>query len=163
MSNGKTNRTPKKRRDWKTPFLAGLAETCNVTESCKRAVIERTYVYEARHNDPDFAKAWDDAIDQGIELLELEARRRAFKGVEVPTTVAGNREVVQKYSDTLAIFLLKAHRPMTYRDRASVEHTGGVRHKHEISNLDIILDKWERKSASAPCDPPAADGAAANG
>jgi hypothetical protein len=93
--------TPKKGRrpPWEAIFLKGLAETCNVKLSCDRAGIHRDTAYSRRAVSPEFAERWDDAIDDGVDALEEVARRRAFEG-----------------SDTLLIFLLKAHRPERYRD-----------------------------------------------
>lgn len=42
--------------------------------------------------------------------------RRAYHGVEKPVTVAGKREIIREYSDTLLIFLLKGARSNKYRD-----------------------------------------------
>lgn len=63
----------------------------------------------------------------GVVSLEAEARRRAMDGVDEPVYHKG--EVVghvRKYSDTLLIFLLKAHRPHKYRDNYKIEHGGQV-------------------------------------
>ena len=75
-----------------------------------------------------FAAAWDDAIEDGTDLLEDEVLRRAKDGVDEPRFYEG--EVcghVRKYSDTLAIFLLKARRPEKYSDkvRATRQRAGG--------------------------------------
>lgn len=90
---------------WMPKFLAALAESCNVTYSATVAGTTRKTAYAYRGSDPEFAAAWEDAEAQGVEALEMAARRRAMDT-----------------SDTLAIFLLKAHRPEKYRER--VEHTG---------------------------------------
>ena len=61
-----------------------------------------------------------------MDLLEGEARRRAT-GISRDIYYAG--EVVgaeRVYSDTLLIFLLKAHRPAKFRDNVKVEHSGGM-------------------------------------
>jgi hypothetical protein len=57
-------------------------------------------------------------------LLEDEALRRAYHGVEKPITVAGQRETIHEYSDTVFIFLLKGARPQEYRDNVRQEVTG---------------------------------------
>jgi hypothetical protein len=53
-----------------------------------------------RQEDPEFAAKWDDAVADGIDLLETEVFRRAME-----------------YSDKLAMFLLKKRRPEVYGDR----------------------------------------------
>lgn len=113
--------TPKKQDE----FCQILAETCNVSEAAKAMGICRRYAYNFRDANAKFAEAWDNAIEQGVDVLEREARRRAAEGVEEPVYYKGERiDTVRKYSDLLMIFLLKAHRPGTYRDRVSMEHTG---------------------------------------
>jgi hypothetical protein len=95
--------------DWKSMFLASLSETGNVSASCRFAGISRQAAYEARKDDAVFAQGWGDAIEEGTDALEEIARKRA-----------------KTESDTLLIFLLKAHRPKIYRDNLKLEHDGGV-------------------------------------
>ena len=64
--------------------------------------------------------------EQVTQALEDEAIRRAYHGVQRPVTIAGKRELVTGYSDTLLIFLLKGARPHKYRDNVHVETTLGV-------------------------------------
>lgn len=122
---GNTKVTPKKWGKWHTVFLKHLAKTSNVAASCRKAKISRKTAYEWRNEDEMFAAAWDEALVIAIELLEEEARRRAQDGVLEPVFYLGARVgSVRKYSDTLTIFLLKAHRPDKYRDNHRFEHTG---------------------------------------
>lgn len=107
---------PKERRNWKPLFLAALAKSLNVTKAAKIAKANRQRVYEVRATDPEFAKQWDDAIAQAVDLAEGELFRRAAIGVKKPVTVAGKREIIIETSDTLLQFLLKAHRPDRYRE-----------------------------------------------
>lgn len=111
--------------EWATDFLASLCEVPNVAEACRRAGVTRQAAYQRRDHDPDFAAAWDDALDQSTDALVGEAYRRAREGVEEPVFYQGEEcGRVRRYSDTLAIFLLKSHRPKTYGDRSKVEHSG---------------------------------------
>lgn len=91
--------TPKKVSEWTPVFLSALADTANVRLACKTAGIARKTAYQHRKESPTFAAQWDEALEQACDVLEAEARRRAL-------TV----------SDTLMIFLLKAHRPEKYRE-----------------------------------------------
>lgn len=109
--------------DWTEVFLAAFEETHLVTESAKRAGIHRDTAYDRRAKDPEFGRRWSDAEERSTELLEREAYRRAAVGTEKPVYYKGKRiDLVREYSDVLLIFLLKARRPQTYRER--VEHTG---------------------------------------
>jgi hypothetical protein len=56
-------------------------------------------------------------------MLEDEVIGRGYHGVEKPITVAGQREIIHEYSDTLLIFLLKGARPQKYRDNVRQEVT----------------------------------------
>jgi hypothetical protein len=100
-----TKGTRKKRTAyaWVPAFIATLRNTCNVRASCQAAGIARSKAYDHRDADKAFAKEWADAIEDGIEVLEAAARQRALGT-----------------SDTLMIFLLKAHRPEVYRERHEV-------------------------------------------
>lgn len=108
---------------WCPRFLVLLAETCNVTFSAKGAGVDPRTAHRRRRDNPEFAEAWEDAIEQGVEALEYEARRRALHGTEEPVFHQGLEVgTVRKYSDTLTIFLLKAHRPDVYRERQTIDH-----------------------------------------
>ena len=118
-------RTPKK--DWRQTFINELAQTCNVSLAAAKAKVGRRTVYDARDADPAFAAAWDEAIEIAVELMEGEVHRRAFSGTLKPVYQGGLKVgEIREYSDTLAIFLLKAHKPDKYRERSTVEHTGGT-------------------------------------
>jgi hypothetical protein len=131
--------TPKTRRlPWERPFLEALARVPNVRAACVAANCDRTNAYRQRKRDPEFAAAWDTAIEQSVDLLEQVAHRRATTGeprvetrIRLRRDEAGNMveeertEVTAPHiSDVLLIFLLKAHRPEKFRDRYDVRHAG---------------------------------------
>lgn len=122
---------------WKGPFLDALSLMPNVSAASRTAGVGRRTVYDARVADEDFAKAWLEAIDVGVELLERIAHTRAavgeprkltrrtvktVDGKVVEETVVEEESV--EVSNTLLIFLLKAHRPMMYRERVDHRITG---------------------------------------
>ena len=120
MAN-RTKRTPKK--DEK--FLAHLAATADVTASAKAAGYSRRSVYEWKETDEVWRDRWEEAWHMGVDALEEEALRRGVEGVLEP--VWYNGEIVghrRKYSDNLLMFMLKGRRPETFRDNASIEHSG---------------------------------------
>ena len=112
--------TPKKRtpvRIWQPLFLDALSRTGNVSAAADAARIDRTTAYAARKRSREFYEAWEMALDRGGDILEAEARRRAIQGTEEPVYYQGQIVgSVRKYSDTLLIFLLKAHKPAKYAD-----------------------------------------------
>jgi hypothetical protein len=95
--------TPKRRQ----VILDTLSQGLSIKAACEAARIARYTYYEWREQHPDFAKDCDDAIEQGTDVLEDIARKRA-----------------EDSSDTLLIFLLKARRSEKYRDTTRLEHTG---------------------------------------
>jgi hypothetical protein len=116
MSVG-TKLTAKKREK----FLKRLAETANISLSCRLVGISRDGIYDLKAKDAEFATAWLSAIEAGVENLEAEAYRRAHKGVNKPVFYQGVEcGKVKEYSDTLAIFLLKGAKPEKYRERVDV-------------------------------------------
>ena len=119
------NLTPKKRRagEWTKVFLVTLANTGNVRASALAAGIARRHAYDYKDKHPDFAEQWKEALDQAIEVLEAVARQRAL------TT-----------SDTLMIFLLKSHRPETYRETTRHELTGPGGKPLTVTFADIARD-----------------------
>lgn len=108
---------PKKRA-----FIAAYAECGTVTRAAEIAGIDRTMHYDYLKSDPDYAKACEAAYEQAGERLEQEARRRAVEGVKKPVFYQGKEcGVVNEYSDTLLIFLLKGAKPEKYKERISNE------------------------------------------
>lgn len=96
--------TPEKEKK----FFSKLREMPNVSRACRLSGVSRSAAYQRRSNDEVFATAWDDAIEEGVEKLEEKAMQRAIKD-----------------SDTLLIFLLKAHRPEKYNQTNRVDVTSG--------------------------------------
>jgi hypothetical protein len=116
-----TIRTPEKR----AKFLEALRSTCNVTRACELSDLGRASTYEWRAEDDEFRKDWDDAVQIAADLLEEEAVRRAYEGVTEPVYQGGKLVGhVQKYSDTLLIFLLKGSKPRKYSERMQAQITG---------------------------------------
>lgn len=134
----KEPKTPKRRtrnthppaRDrlkWVKPFLARLKDTCNVRASCEKAGVSRGVAYVQKARDQEFSKAWDAAIDDGVDMLEFVARQRAIRP-EAP-------------SDLLLIFLLNAHRPEKFARRIKVDVTlEDLRKEAEAVARDTGLD-----------------------
>lgn len=105
------------RRDWKTPFLAELAECGSVKAACRKAGVDRSHAYDTRQKDADFAGAWDIAKIEGGETLEDEARRRAVDGTDKPVFHQGVQcGTIREYSDSLLAILLKANNPAKFRE-----------------------------------------------
>lgn len=123
----------------RTTFLKTLEATCNVSEAAKAAGVDRATPYMWRAKDEAFAQAWDAAIEIAVDKLEYAARNRAVDGVEEPIIGRIERDrdgiitTTRRYSDTLLVTLLKAHRPEKYREKVDHEHRGSV-HVEFVNN-----------------------------
>ena len=78
-----------RRRDWKPAFIEVLHETGNVTLAAQHAGQSRNQVHDVRQRSKRFAAQWDDALEDATDLLEAEARRRAFTGIDKPVFYKG--------------------------------------------------------------------------
>lgn len=127
-------------------FLDTLAKCGNISMAAKAADLSRPGLYARRERDEQFAREWDEAMDRAIDTLEAEAWRRARDGVpEFVTTGKGlvmdkeGKPIMQnRYSDTLLITLLKAHRPERFRDRSSVD-------MNVTGNLAELIDAGRKR------------------
>ena len=63
-------------------FLLALAETCNVSEACRRSGLPMTVAYRRRKSDAAFRAAWVEAIAIAYQRLEAVLLDRAFNGTE---------------------------------------------------------------------------------
>lgn len=155
----RTPRTPKK--TGRERFLEAIARTGNVKAACEAAKIGRRTAYDWRGADPEFAEAWDAAMEEAVDMLEAEGWRRAAKGVLKPVFQGGEKVgEIREYSDTLLIFLMKGHRPGRFRETVRQEHSGPdgkpIRVGLDLSHAsDEDLETVERlyRSAAAPADP----------
>lgn len=111
---------------WQRPFIQQLSETGNISAACKKAKISRQRAYEVKDEDALFAAAWQEALVMATEALELEARRRATGWLEPVFYLSKKVGSIRRYSDTLMIFLLKAHKPDVYRDNIKNDHSGEI-------------------------------------
>lgn len=109
VGKANTKDTRKKRRDWKPTFLQALSYGRSATMAARAAGISRSYAYKVARADKAFMDAWNEAEEEGTDLLEDSATSEALAG-----------------NTTLKIFLLKARRPDKYREtlRQQVEHSG---------------------------------------
>ena len=128
-------------------FLAELRKRGIISDAAKASGFTRQMLYVWREEDPEFAKAWDDALDEAASTLENEAWRRATEGVEEPIVGRVERDRdgvvahVRKYSDSLLTTLLKAHRPEKYRERYEHELRGAIQ-------IEYVND-WRKEDPSS--------------
>jgi len=103
-------------------FLLAYAENGNTTRSAEIAGCSREAPYSLPwKNDEAFQAGLVEAERMAGDRLEDECRRRAIEGVETPVGWYKGKAggVVQKYSDTLLIVMLKAKKP-EYRESQQI-------------------------------------------
>jgi hypothetical protein len=90
-------------------FIAALAECGSVSRAARAVGMTSRSAYRLMDSDgaDDFARAWDQAIDIGIERVRAEALRRALNGSAVAVYRRGKLiRVETRFNDRLAIALL---------------------------------------------------------
>lgn len=117
VNNFQKIRHPKKRA-----MLSAYSETGNVSRAAAIAELDRSMHYTWVSKDSKYREAFEEAQGMAADALELEARRRAVDGVAEPVFYKGEKcGAVQKYSDTLLIFLMKGAMPDKYKERMQTD------------------------------------------
>jgi hypothetical protein len=101
---------------WSKAFLAELAATSNVSAAARSAGVNTSAAYEARRANPEFNRAWQRALCEGYDHLEMELLRRLRDGEIKPA--AGARKGTRTFDNATALRLLAAHREAAARQRA---------------------------------------------
>lgn len=138
---------------WQPAFLAALREMPVVQHACNTVGIERSTAYRARLADEAFAKAWEEAMEAGVDRAEQEAFRRGVVGFHEPVIDKGRlcfvyeryldddgQEqwrmklddqgqpiplTVRKHSDPMLALILKGRRKQVYAERTEVTGADG--------------------------------------
>jgi hypothetical protein len=115
----------RKRHDGWTPerqraFIKALARTGSVSHAAAEINMAKEGAYQLRLHPQgeSFRKAWDAALDFGVQRLEDIALERAINGVLEP--VFGRDGQIgerRRYNDHLLIFLLRHRLPDRYSDK----------------------------------------------
>lgn len=92
------------REDWAPVFLTLLAKTGSVREAYRGAKVTRQAAYLYRAESAEFKQKWDNAMEEGVEGLILEAHRRAMNG-----------------SDSLLKWLIQSYRGRVYKERIELD------------------------------------------
>lgn len=120
----------------KAAFLAELARHGIVIRAARAAspgsaAGAMTTFKDARERDPEFAAAWEEALDFARAEIEHEIYRRSTEGYEEPVFGGKYRETVvgtvRKYSDRLLELRARALLP-AYRDAAALNVNKRVTH-----------------------------------
>ena len=110
-------------------FLRTLKETCNLTKAAESVDSSAEYMRKMMKRDDEFKAACQNALEEGLDNLEYEVKRRGFDGVEEPVYWQGIEIAkIKKYSDKLAMYYLDAYRGERFKKdtNVNVNHKGGV-------------------------------------
>ena len=139
--------------DWSRKFLAELAATSNVTAAARKAGIHTAQAYEARRTRPEFNRAWQQALCEGYDHLEMELLYRLRNGEIKPA--AGAKKGVRNFDNGIAFRLLLAHKDSVMRQRAVRDNLDS---EAIIRSINAKFEKIrERRAEMLP--PPDRDGA----
>jgi hypothetical protein len=136
-------------------FLIYLRKGYVPKRAAEAVGISRNTAFKWRQKDPEFAAAWEEAVDEGTDLLEEAILKRARDGYDRPIFQGGvfvGQERV--YSDSLAAMMLQGRRPQYRRQQhdMNVNVIGNVNHSHSIdfSSLTVSeLDELQRQYSEA--------------
>ena len=155
-------------RDWSKEkaanFLGVLAETCNVSEACRRSGVPMTVAYRRRKMDAGFRSGWNEAIATAYSRLELVLLDRAFNGTEKVTIRRdGSEERMREYPNQLGLMLLRMHRDtaieadseMPAEDISEIRERL-VRKLQRMKKRDDEQEQSEAERAGLRCDDPRA-------
>jgi len=131
-------------RQWSKKFLAELAATSNVSAAARKAGIGTGTAYEARRSNPEFNRAWRQALCEGYDHLEMELLAR-LRGGEVKPA-AGAKRGVRAFDNATAFRLLAAHRDSAARQRAVRNHEDA---EAIIASINAKLEQMRQRRLAA--------------
>lgn len=151
-----TARAEEKR--WRQAFLSALAATSNVTASAKVANVPTSRAYEARRRDAEFYRAWQEALCEGYEHLEMALLQRLREGEIKPAS--GAKKGTRVFDNATALRLLVVHRESVSRQQAIRRNQDA---REIIAQINARIEKLRRPAplleAPAACDDRAEDSA----
>jgi hypothetical protein len=136
--------TPTRARARQAAFLEALATHGTITKAAAVASIHRSTHY-AWLDDPEYAKAFEDAQQTFADAIRDEVRRRAIDGWDEPVfharNPAGEVPVVRRHSDRLLELLAKAMCP-EFREKHEITGDGG-------GPIKVLAVRYPEKAKSA--------------
>jgi hypothetical protein len=144
QSRARTSAADEKR--WRKAFLGHLAETSNVAASARMAGVLPSRAYEARRKDAQFYRAWQEALCEGYEHLEMALLHRLREGEIKPA--AGAKRGVRLFDNATALRLLVVHREAVVRQQAIRQHrdSGAI-----LEQINARIDRMrEARQIAAP-------------
>ena len=139
-SSGGASRVPD--ASWRDEFLVALAQTSNVAGSARRAGVPVRTVYRTRRTDAEFNRAWQVALAEGYDNLEMDLLHRLRTGA----LEGGPSRARRKYDNAIAFRLLTAHREAVSKQRArrADEDEDAI-----LASIDAKLEAMRQRDAAA--------------
>jgi hypothetical protein len=152
-----------------TAFLAAIRVMPNVTRAAHAAKINKSQHYDKFKASPEYASAFQEAMQMGCDALSDVAITRATDGWEEPLVYQGRIAMqkdrgtgkvvpitVRRIDNQLLWFILERRHP-DYRQRVDVEAAGAVEIHKLMANLNagrqrVAQEKAERDAAEATRD-----------
>lgn len=146
--------------DRKAAFLAELARHGIAMRAARSASPHSSTgalstFQDERHRDPDFDRAWDEAVEAARADVEHEIYRRSTEGYDEPVYGGRYRETVvgtvRRYSDRLLELRARALLP-AYREAAALSVNKRVTHQLDAGLLGDAVSAVARRLADT-CRP----------
>lgn len=147
--------------DWRAIVLEALSHVPVLAHAAKAAGVQRSTIWRAMQDDPEFKAQVDEAMEAGVDRAEQEAFRRAVVGFEEPVIHQGRVQwlyeryvdeetgeekfrpvldesgqpvplTVRKHSDALLTTILKGRRKKVYAERTEVTGPDGAPQQSQI-------------------------------
>lgn len=138
---------------WSKVFLAELATSSNVTASARKAEVPVATVYETRRRNPEFNRAWQQALCEGYDHLEMELLHRLRTGEIKRAT--GAKVGVRTFENAVALRQLAAHKDSVARQRAIRDNETAA---EVVASINAKLDQMRARALAAGEDVWAVDG-----
>ena len=131
-------------------FIEALAGTGSVKSAARAVGLSAKSAYDLRRASgaEGFRKAWEAALDIGIQMIEDVAMDRALNGVEEPVfaygKIIGTRRV---YNDQLLMFMLRSRSPRRFAGGGQPRALNGA-DKFTLAALKKQWrEEWDREHA----------------
>ena len=135
--------TPQRQRT----FIEALADTGSVHAAAKAANMSQGGAYYLRRQPgaEQFRKAWQKALDIGVQRIEDVAMDRALNGVDEPLYSYGKLVGTRKrYNDRLLMFMLRNRAPERFGHSASGKGKSDLKGLNAIGKMEKrrLKKKW---------------------
>lgn len=120
---------------WRVYFLEHLVQTSNVSAAAAYARVAPSRAYRTRKHDAGFARAWDAALAEGYQGLEMDL-----------LAYLRNPSPDRKMDVASAIRLLTLHRTAVAQSRAEQSEQS---EQDVLDSIDAMIDEMRQRAAAS--------------